>query len=549
MRYITFLLLSAFVCLPNALFSANQKNKVTIQQATVYLCGAELISTAKVNLQAGETEVVFSNIAGNVNQQSLNITADKEVVVQSSTFQNNYVETESMSPKAKSIKDTIEKIGIDTQMISDQINMLNEQMGIIKDNHKIAGDNNNLSVAELQKLLDFVSTRKMKLLTERTQLKNKKEKLIALLEKFEQQLQEEQQKEYQPGGLLNVRFYSRTAQSANVTITYVVPTAGWMPCYDFRVKDIASKVSLVYKANVFQNSGVKWDNVKLILSTGNPNESTQAPSINPWYLSVYVPPVNAPQQMGAMSTMSAMSTPVYAYKKGLVNLDYQGGSQGLAQSEAITSMDDYVAVDNAGIYTTYDIDIPYTIPADGQKHLVAIKTYMIPATYRYFAAPKWEKDVFLQARLTGWEQLNLIPAPTQIFYEGSYVGSGNLDKAAIGDTLTLSLGRDKKIIVKRDKDEHFHSTKMIGTNVKESYAFSINVHNTREQAIELFVVDQLPVSNDNEISIEDAKYGDAVLNEQTGELNWHLNINKNETKKLQLSFTVKYPKDKRIIGL
>ena len=539
MRNNIVLLLIAFIYLPNVLFGANNKTKVTIQQATVYLSGAELTSTAKVNLQAGETEIVFCNIAGNVNQQSLNISADKEVAVQSSTFQNNYMETDNLSPKAKMLKDTIEKIGIDTQMISDQINALNEQMGIIKDNHKIAGDNNNLSVAELQKLLDFVATKKIKLLNERTLLKNKKIKLEELLGKLDQQFQEEQQKEYQPGGLLSVRFYSHVAQTANVTITYVVPTAGWMPTYDFRVKDIASKVSLVYKANVFQNSGVKWDNVKLILSTGNPNEGTQAPAINPWYLSIYQPPVAQPQQQ-----MGAMSASVMAYRTPLVNLKSAN-----VEADAVTSMDDYVVVDNAGIYTTYDIDIPYSIPADGQKHLVAIKTYMIPATYRYFAAPKWDKDVFLQARLTGWEQLNLIPAPTQIYYEGSYVGAGNLDKGTIGDTLTLSLGRDKKIIVKREKDEQYHSTKMIGMNVKESYAISINIHNTREQAIELFVVDQLPVSNNSDISIEDAKYGDALLNEQTGELNWHLNLNKNDNKKIRLSYTIKYPKDKRVIGL
>jgi len=543
MRNYTCLLLFAFIYLPYLASGANNKNKVTIQQATVYLSGAQLTSTAKVNLQAGETEIVFSNIAGNVNPQSLNITADKEVAVQSSTFQNNYMETDNLSPKAKMLKDTIEKIGLDTQIIADQINTLNEQMGIIKDNHKIAGDNSNLSVAELQKLLDFVAAKKLKLLNERTQLKNKRQKLEELITKLDQQLQEEQQKEYQPGGLLNVRFYSRIAQTANVTITYVVPSAGWMPTYDFRVKDIASKVSLVYKANVFQNSGVKWDNVKLVLSTGNPNEGTQAPAINPWYLSIYQPPVGQAQpQLGGLST-SAYS--VAAYRTPLINLK----SAKQDDEGAITTMDDYVAVDNAGIYTNYDIDIPYTIPADGQKHLVAIKTYMIPASYRYFSAPKWDKDVFLQARLTGWEQLNLIPAPTQIYYEGAYVGSGNLDRGAIGDTLTLSLGRDKKIIVKREKDEQYHSTKMIGMNVKESYAISINIHNTREQAIELFVVDQLPLSNNSDITIEDAKYGDAVLNEQTGELNWQLNLNKNDTKKIRISYVIKYPKDKRVIGL
>jgi len=127
-----------------------------------------------------------------------------------------------------------------------------------------------------------------------------------------------------------------------------------------------------------------------------------------------------------------------------------------------SSMNQYVSVDNAGINTSFDIDLPYTIPSDGQQHLVAVKKFGLPATYSYYAVPKLDKDAFLQAHITNWEELNLLPGQTNIFYEGTYVGQGNIDVRNVKDTMDISLGRDKKIVVKRDRDTKLRSVKQLG---------------------------------------------------------------------------------------
>jgi uncharacterized protein (TIGR02231 family) len=457
------------------------------------------------------------------------------VAVQSVTFQNNYLTTDNVSPRVKELQDSIVLVNAQRAPINNKIATLNEQVTILQSNRKVNGDNSGLSVAELVKLLDVVNTRMENYLND----KNKQEALLKKIDerlvRLNQQLADEQQKGYQPGGLLAVKFYAKEATASNITITYVVPNAGWSPVYDIIADDAKGPVTLYYKANIYQNSGVKWNNVHLTLSTGNPQEGMQPPVLTPWYLAFYTPQqVNVTYRKALVNTPSA----AMAYSSAEAPAFEDAGAQ--------ASMSNYVQVDNSGINTEFDIDIPYTIPADGQQHLVAVKRYEVPATYVSFASPKLDKDAFQEAKITGWEDLNLLPGTTNIFYEGSFVGNGSIDPRSIQDTMTVSLGRDKKIVVRRELDKQYRSVKMIGSNVREQTAYNITVRNTRKEAVTIEVNDQQPVSNDKEIVIEDRETDGAEFDEATGLMKWKFTLKPNETRKLKFSYTLKYPKGKTI---
>ncbi len=535
-------LTGAFLLFAGSLYAQPQQ-KLNIEQATVFLSGAELTSTAKVTLVKGENEFIFTNVAGDVNSQSLTVSATNGVVVEAATFQNNYLAAEVLSPRATLIKDSIEIIAADTQFVHNKIMVLGHESGSIWKNSQVSGANTGLSVAELQKYLDLIDTKMEAILNRQDVEKAKMKKMKDRLTKLNEQLTEEQGKGYQPGGQLLVKFYAKEATTADVAIDYVVPHAGWSPTYDIFADDANGPVKLFYKANIFQNSGVKWNNVRLSLSTGNPNEGAQAPTMNPWYLSFYYMPTYNRGYKNAMA-----NAPAAAYSKkteevfdSTVSNDYT--------LEKPSSINEYVSVDNAGINTSFDIDLPYTIPSDGQQHLVAIKKYELPATYRYYTVPKLDKDAFLQAQITNWEDLNLLPGKSNIFYEGTYVGQGNIDVRNLTDTMTLSLGRDKKIVVKRNRDTKLRSVKTIGTNVRETFSYTITVRNARKEPINLVVQDQQPVSNDKDIVIDEKDAGTSEYNETTGMMKWALSLNPNETKTVSFGYTIRYPRGKTVVGL
>jgi uncharacterized protein (TIGR02231 family) len=515
------------------------KQKTTIEHVTVFLSGAEIESSAKVNLPLGESEVLFTNIAGNIVQQSISVGVGNGVIVQSATAQNDYLVNNNLSPKGQIIKDSIEFLTQQNQTLLDKKSVLNEQLAVIKENRKVAGVNNGLSVIELQKMLDLINTKMNGLLSEEHSIDRQVAKANERIALLNQQLNEERKKDFQPGGQLLVKFFTTAATTANVNINYVTPNASWTPSYDLRVDKINSPVKLVYKANITQNSGVKWDNIKLSLSTGNPNEGAEAPTMNPWYLSFY-----QPMQRAGYMNKAIMLNAAPAISGDNTTADYE-----TKESSNPSSVGSYVQIDNSGINTTFDIALNYTIPSDGQEHLVAVKDYELPATYRYYVAPKLDRDAFLQARVTNWEDLNLMPASTNIFYEGAYVGQGYIDMRNVKDTLNLSLGRDKKIIVRRENDKNYRSVKTIGTNIRRSYGYTIEVRNTKKENIDLVVLEQFPISNDKDISIEDKEANGAKVNDETGAIQWDLSLKGNELKTLKINYSVKYPRDKTIGNL
>ncbi|HTN18298.1 MAG TPA: DUF4139 domain-containing protein [Chitinophagaceae bacterium] len=536
-------ILSTTLLLTAAHAFAQTKQKASIEHITVFLSGAEIESKARVTLPKGESEVLFTNIAGNIVQQSISVGVGNGVVVQSATAQNDYLVSSNLSPKAQEIKDSIDILKQQNETLADKKSVLDEQLAVIRENRKVTGANTGLSVAELQKFLDLINAKMNGLLAEGHTLSRQMNKTNERLVLLNKQLEEERKKDFQPGGQLLVKFYAAAATTAEVNISYVTPNAGWTPSYDLRVDKINSPVKLVYKANIVQNSGVKWDNVKLSLSTGNPNEGVEAPVMSPWYLSFY-----QPVAYGGAGYMNR-AAPVMSAMKRAKSETYEAEALQDVSAAAPSTVGNYVQVDNSGINTTFDIDLNYTVPSDGLEHLVAVKDYELPATYRYYVAPKLDRDAFLQARITNWEDLNLMPAATNIFYEGAYVGQGYIDMRNVKDTLNLSLGRDKKIIVRRENDKNYRSVKTLGSNIRRSYGYTIEVRNTKKENIDLVVSEQFPVSNDKDISVEDKEAAGASVNSETGAVQWDLSLKPNEVKTLKLNYSVKYPKDKNIGNL
>jgi uncharacterized protein (TIGR02231 family) len=535
-------ILSAAILLTATGTFAQTKQKANIEHITVFLSGAEIESNAKITLPKGESEVLFTNIAGNIMQQSISVGVGNGVIVQSASAQNDYLLSNNLSPKAQGIKDSIEILMQQNQTLTDKKSVLDEQLAVIKENRKVAGANTGLSVAELQKFLDLINAKMNGLLAEGHNISRQVGKTNERLALLNKQLDEERKKDFQPGGQLLVKFYAANATTADVNISYVTPNASWTPSYDLRVDKINSPVKLIYKASIVQNSGVKWDNVKLSLSTGNPNEGVEAPVMSPWYLSFY-----QPVAYGGSGYLNRAAPVMSAMKKE--SEERYDAVAADVQAAAPSTVGNYVQIDNSGINTTFDIDLNYTVPSDGQEHLVAVKDYELPATYRYYVAPKLDRDAFLQARVTNWEDLNLMPASTNIFYEGAYVGQGYIDMRNVKDTLNLSLGRDKKIIVRRENDKNYRSVKMLGSNVRKSYGYTIEVRNTKKENIDLVISEQFPVSNDKDITVEDKEAAGAKINEETGAVQWDLNLKPNEVKTLKLNYSVKYPKDKNIGNL
>lgn len=195
----------------------------------------------------------------------------------------------------------------------------------------------------------------------------------------------------------------------------------------------------------------------------------------------------------------------------------------------------------------FEIEKPYSIKSGENKLSVDINQFSIDAIYEYYAVPKLDKDAFLMARITNWDQYNLLEGEANLYFEGTYVGRSVLNAKALTDTLDISLGRDKSIVIGRKKVEEFSKKRTVGSNKIESRGFEIVAINKKSQPIQLTLFDQIPVSVNSNIQVTPENISNGLLDEKTGELTWKLNLAPQEQAKLNLQYEIKYPKKERVI--
>ena len=195
----------------------------------------------------------------------------------------------------------------------------------------------------------------------------------------------------------------------------------------------------------------------------------------------------------------------------------------------------------------FEIKTPYTIKSDNKNYTVDIEFYDLPAIYQYYCVPKIDKDAFLIAKIVDWEKYSLLEGEANVFFEETYVGKTLLDVRYASDTLEISLGRDKKVSVNREKIKDFSTKQFIGNKKEETRTWKTTVKNNKNQEINMIVLDQVPVSTAEDIEVNVLNISGAKHDLATGELKWEFTLKPVDKRELDLKYSVKYPKFRNLI--
>jgi len=305
--------------------------------------------------------------------------------------------------------------------------------------------------------------------------------------------------------------------------------AGWTPVYDLRVEGTKKPATLVYKAAVRQNSGFDWNNVQLTISSASPNENATLPELKPWFIDFYEPD----QRTKARSEEVLNSVPSQVQE-----MEEDGDFFSVASPIA--------TFQSQATSFSYKIDRDFTVPSDGQQYSAVISSSELPASYNYTAVPKLSSFAFLRAHVQDWDALNLLPGTVNLFLENSYVGNSYVNPNVTSDSLSFSLGTDKSIVISRKNVRDFESRNFFGSKVRETKVFQISVRNTKPTPVTIQLQDQIPIPRDEDIKIDVKELGAGSLNRQTGIVTWKMDIDAGQTKTIDFSYEVEYPKGKQL---
>ncbi|KGO83145.1 membrane protein [Flavobacterium beibuense F44-8] len=516
------------------------------KSATVYFNGAELTHTANVKLPAGTSEIVIKNVADYLNESTVQIGAPSTLTVLSVQFTRNYISEytpDETSPQVKQVRDSITLLTKELNRVKNAKTSEEKILELLDKNNQVYGQDSGLSVAELMKMVDYYKAKRTETANTINTLMGQERKITENITRLNRKLEVNTSKtEKDSQGKLVLQVMNETAGNIPLSISYLTPSATWSPFYDLRAESISEPINMMYKAQVTQNTGIDWKKIKLTLSSGQPNQNNEAPILSAWFLRFND---FRNYRSGDVSVMNSLQGQV----EELQISSGRGAPTGDIVYKEKSSIDKYVAITENQLTVSFDIDVPYDILSNGKKHSVTLKEIKLPASYRHYAVPKLEKETFLLAEIEDYSKYNLLSGEANIIFEGMYAGKTYIDPNSTSDTLRLSMGRDKKVSVKREKVADKSGSKFLSSYKEQTFTYDLTVKNNKKETVSLMLKDQYPISTDKDIQVELLESDGAKINKETGVLTWELKLKLGESKKLRISYKVRYPKDKPVYNL
>ena len=567
-----------------------------------------------MKLDQGIQLLKFIGLSPFIDKKSIQIKA-KNIEIQAVNFKKNYLSKNKKSIELISLEKKLNFL--DKEIEKENVNLLTtqEKIRFFKENRSIRGSQT-LTVIALKETAQFYGDQMILLNTKELNSNNTLKRLQREKKLVTKQLEGLTIKNSYFTGEIIVKVTSDLAKNTDFQLIYNVSNVSWYPTYDVRVTDINSPLTIVYKANVKQNSKVDWNNVKLQFSSANPNQSTKAGKITPYFIGYGTRPPNYKNNIDEISGYvsdnkgnlpgvsvivkgttigtetnfdgkysikipNSKSTLVFSYlgykteerltNNSTINVTMQENNisldeivvtaRGIKREKKVLGYSaSYIKTgkkdSNYSIPTeeivnqtsvSFKIIEPYTIKSSNKDYVVSMKTYQTDATYIYYTVPRIEERAFLVASLKNWEQYNLLEGEASIYFEDTFIGTSLIDTRFTKNNLDISLGVDKNITVKRTKSKDFTTKQFIGNKKEETSLWDILIKNNKRQSIKIIILDQIPISTREEITITLDKSFNGELDKKTGEIKWQKIINSNDIEEFQLKYTARYPKNKELL--
>jgi uncharacterized protein (TIGR02231 family) len=336
--------------------------------------------------------------------------------------------------------------------------------------------------------------------------------------------------------------------SLSLELSYIVVGASWSPTYDIRASSENDTISIVFMANVRQNTGEDWENVRLELSTARPFSGAVPKILGPWYLAIVEPDISdamSPYDVRVTAKRPAIDKYIASNETRLSGYDmFQTVETQLAVADVSSQM----------ISTSFNLKQTESILSNNVPKKVPIKVATFAGEKEYFAVPKLSQDAYLKCVVANQTNFPLLSGEASVFFDGGFVSTTRIPLVVPTESFDLYLGIDESIKLKREMTDKFlDRTGLISKKHVMEFSYRITLENYRDAARTITILDQIPVSQDDRLEIKlknispDPRYKDD--DETKGILRWALNLEPGEKEEIEFNYEIKYPTGVFVEGL
>ena len=270
------------------LLSASEKPLIAqsskIEKVTVFLQGATIERSASVQLRTGVNELVFDNLSPDIIENSIQLRGLKDASILSIAFNLDYLDKKNVSAEYESLKTRLDELLFERNAIQSTIEGYERELKLLSENQRINSDNTDLSLEKIKQISTYYRQRSTEIQNTIYKQKRTLQDLERDINDHRQQMNNLEDSRKEMRGEITVKLQAESASYLNMELSYNIENAGWFPFYDIRANNTADPIELNYKASVYQQSGIDWDDVNLVLSTGDPNTNNLKPDLQPKYL-------------------------------------------------------------------------------------------------------------------------------------------------------------------------------------------------------------------------------------------------------------------------
>ena len=550
--------LFAFLFLLSAnLFFAQKPiyTKAKVTAVKVYRNSAELQNTVSFSVPSGISEIVIGNISEEINEKTIQIGVNsKNISILSSQFTNDYSTDFKMDTTNPQIKKVNDSIKIVENLISKnriELDANKKAVELLDKNQTVLVGSNSSNVAQLTQLTEFYTNKRIELENKLVSLRTKGDDLSKKLSRLKSSLKTKEQKEAEEfaDGVIVLKLMSPAAGNIKLNINYLTDNVSWKPYYEIKTDKISAPLDVTFKAIVKQNTGLDWKGVKLTLINGNSSRNNYAPTVSPWFIYAQSP---KEREIYREEKIADQSAAIRIRGMGSVNAkeyDVQSNAlEGRVEEVVVTGYAGFNVNANE-LNTSYDIDIPYDILSNNEDHLISLYQQKIPADYQYFTAPNYRREAYLLAKVKDFSKYHLVSAPASVIFENMYIGETRVSPDQTNNEMNITLGNDPKISIRREDIQDKSGEKFLSSYREKVVTYDLVIKNNKKEQISMEIKDRFPLSNNEAVKIEVLDKSGAAKDDEKGFLTWNIKLSPSETKKLRVSYKVRYPKDYIVNGL
>jgi len=270
------------------LLSASEKPLIAqsskIEKVTVFLQGATIERSASVQLRTGVNELVFDNLSPDIIENSIQLRGLKDASILSIAFNLDYLDKKNVSAEYESLETRLDELLFERNAIQSTIEGYERELKLLSENQRINSDNTDLSLEKIKQISTYYRQRSTEIQNTIYKQKRALQDLERDINDHRQQMNNLEDSRKEMRGEITVKLQAESASYLNMELSYNIENAGWFPFYDIRANNTTDPIELSYKASVYQQSGIDWDDVNLVLSTGDPNTNNLKPDLQTKYL-------------------------------------------------------------------------------------------------------------------------------------------------------------------------------------------------------------------------------------------------------------------------